>query len=160
MQIRATKDKSGHCTRCHEDVRTVRPWPHWRKVRYGYFGVLGCALLGAPVVLADGFILIPTLMLFMVAIGPLNSLIAKPITCAQCGGPVDGLRHLRVIPGEAPGGSASRPTSKRKSDAPVPGNEGKVVRLRQEHVRDGNRGAERDEHEATPEQPLSALDHE
>jgi hypothetical protein len=98
--IKATKEKSGHCPRCKQDVRTVRPWPHWRKVRYGYFGVLGCALFGAPVILADGFILIPTLMVFIAAIGPLNSLIGKKPTCAQCGAESEGLRHLRAIPGE------------------------------------------------------------
>ncbi|HET6334504.1 MAG TPA: hypothetical protein VFG30_14875 [Polyangiales bacterium] len=158
MMIRATTEKTGHCTRCREDVRTVRPWPHWRKVRYGYFGVLGCALLGAPVVLADGFILIPTLMLFMVAIGPLNSLIAKPITCAQCGGPVDGLRRLRVIPGEANGGILPRMFRKRSSD--VPPTKGKLVPLRKQNVGDGNRRAEGNENEAAPNQALSALDHE
>jgi hypothetical protein len=152
MTLRATKEKTGHCPRCREDVRTVRPWPHWRKVRYGYFGVLGCALLGSPVLLCDGFILIPTLMLFMVAIGPLNSLIAKPITCAQCGAPVDALRRLRVIPGsDAPHWLLRN----RKSDAPA-----KLVRSRQEDIRDRDGSSERHEQQAAPEQALSALDHE
>jgi hypothetical protein len=148
MTIRATTDKTGHCPRCREDVRTVRPWPHWKKVRYAYFGVLACALFGAPVLLADGFVLIPTLMLFMVAIGPLNSLIAKPITCAQCGGPVEGLRRLRVIPGEARGSLAARMFRKRKpaSDSDPPA-KGKLVKLRQEHVGDRNGGAKRNENE-------------
>jgi hypothetical protein len=83
--LRATREKSGYCTRCHEDVRTVRPWPHWRKVRYGYFAGLCLALCGAPVILADGFVLIPTLMVFISAIGPLNALVHKQPTCAQCG---------------------------------------------------------------------------
>lgn len=99
MTLRATKEKSGHCPRCREDVRTVRPWPHWRKVRYGYFAMLGVALFCTPVILCDGFVLIPCLMLFMAAIGPLNSFVAKPATCAQCGAPVDALRHLHVLPG-------------------------------------------------------------
>jgi hypothetical protein len=85
MTLRATPDISGYCTRCHADVRTVRPWPHWRKVRYGYFAGLALALCGAPVILADGFVLIPTLMVFISAIGPLNSLVHKKPTCAQCG---------------------------------------------------------------------------
>lgn len=85
MTLRATKEISGYCTRCYDDVRTVRPWPHWRKARYAYFGGLGVALYCAPVILADGFILIPCLMVFISAIGPLNSLVAKQPTCAQCG---------------------------------------------------------------------------
>lgn len=100
MKIRATPDKTGHCPRCREDVRTVRPWPHWRRVRYGYFGGLGLALLGAPVILADGFVLIPTLMLYIAAIGPLNSLVAKQATCAQCGAVVESMRKLRAVPSD------------------------------------------------------------
>jgi hypothetical protein len=95
--LKATPDKSGFCPRCREDVRTIRPWPHWRKVRYGYFAMLGVALCGAPVLLVDGFVLIPSLMMFMAAIGPLNSLVAKTPTCAQCGAPTEKLRTLRLI---------------------------------------------------------------
>jgi hypothetical protein len=97
MTLRATPDKSGHCPRCRQDVRTVRPWPHWRKLRYGYFAGLGVALCGAPVILADAFILIPCLIVYIVAIGPLNSLVAKLPTCAQCGAPADPLRSLRLM---------------------------------------------------------------
>jgi hypothetical protein len=91
------------------DVQTVRPWPHWRKVRYFYFSALGLALFGAPVILADGFILIPCLMIFIAAIGPLNALIAKRPTCAQCGAVVEPLRRLRAVQGE---GRSSRPSSR------------------------------------------------
>ena len=97
MTLKATPDKTGYCPRCRQDVRTVRPWPHWRRVRYGYFGGLGLALCGAPVILADGFILIPLLMVFIAAIGPLNSLIAKRPTCARCGAEVEPLRKLRAV---------------------------------------------------------------
>jgi hypothetical protein len=89
MPLRATPWKSGHCSRCKSDVRTVRPWPHWRKLRYVYFGILGVALFCTPVILCDGFVLIPTLMVFIAAIGPLNSLIAHKPTCADCGAPVE-----------------------------------------------------------------------
>ena len=61
--------------------------------------MLGVALLGTPVILCDGFVLIPSLMLFMAAIGPLNALVAKPATCAQCGAPVAPLRHLHLVEG-------------------------------------------------------------
>jgi len=99
--VKATPDKTGYCPRCRQDVQTVRPWPHWRKVRYAYFGLLCVALFGAPVILADGFILIPTLMVFIAAIGPLNSLVAKKPTCAQCGALTEKLRGLRlVLPGK------------------------------------------------------------
>jgi hypothetical protein len=90
MTLRATTEISGYCSRCNHNVRTVRPWPHWRKVRYGYFGMLGLALCGAPVILCDGFVLIPTLMTFIAAIGPLNALVSTMPTCADCGAQVSG----------------------------------------------------------------------
>jgi hypothetical protein len=70
-------------------VRTVRPWPHWRKARYAYFGMLLVALFCAPVILCDGFVLIPLLMVFIAAIGPLNTLARTQPTCADCGAIVD-----------------------------------------------------------------------
>jgi hypothetical protein len=42
--------------------------------------------------LCDGFVLIPLLMLFIAAIGPLNSLASKRPTCADCGAIVSGLQ--------------------------------------------------------------------
>lgn len=83
---RATVAVSGYCPRCDADVRTVRPWPHWKRVRYGFFGVLGVAAMFSPVILADGCMLIPSLFLFISALGPLNGLAAQQPTCARCGG--------------------------------------------------------------------------
>jgi hypothetical protein len=85
VAIKATREISGHCGRCKRDVRTVRPWRHWRKIRYVYFAILGVAVFGTPVLLCDGFVLIPLLMLFIVAIGPLNTLVHAQPTCADCG---------------------------------------------------------------------------
>ena len=73
-----------HCARCDAAVRPIRPWPHWKKVRTAYFGGLGLALCGFPVILADGFFMIPTLMLYMSAIGPLNSFARLRPTCSRC----------------------------------------------------------------------------
>lgn len=107
--VKATPDKTGYCPRCRQDVRTVRPWPHWRKLRYAYFSVLGLALFGAPVILADGFVLIPTLMVFIAAIGPLNSMVAKKPTCADCGSRVDKLRTLRLVTSQSDPARARKP---------------------------------------------------
>ena len=72
------------CPRCQTEVRPIRPWPHWKKVRIAYFAGLAIALCGAPVILADGFVLIPMLMLYMSAIGPLNALVREPAVCSRC----------------------------------------------------------------------------
>ena len=77
------------CPRCQTAVRPIRPWPHWRKVRMAYFGGLAAALCGSPVILADGFVLIPTLMLYMSAIGPLNSFVRKRPVCSRCSAVID-----------------------------------------------------------------------
>jgi hypothetical protein len=50
------------------------------------------ALFCAPVILADGFVLIPMLMVFIAAIGPLNTLVRKRPTCADCGAEVEQAR--------------------------------------------------------------------
>ena len=78
------------CPRCLNAVRPIRPWPHWRKVRMAYFGGLGLALCGGPVILADAFVLIPSLMLYMSAIGPLNSLARARPVCSRCSALVEG----------------------------------------------------------------------
>jgi hypothetical protein len=59
--------------------------------------VLCGALFCAPVILADGFVLIPMLMVFIAAIGPLNTLVAKRPTCADCGSLCDQM-HRGVTP--------------------------------------------------------------
>jgi len=120
MPLKATLDKSGYCPRCRRDVRTIRPWPHWRKVRVLYFCGLGLALLGAPVILADGFVLIPSLMLYISAIGPLNQMASKLPTCVECGGPAEKLRGLRLVSGERPEGDRSSDPP-RPAPPPVPG---------------------------------------
>jgi hypothetical protein len=62
-----------------------RPWPHWGKARAAYFSMFGLALFGGPVILADAFILIPGLMVYLLAVGPLNSLARQRPTCRCCG---------------------------------------------------------------------------
>lgn len=118
MPLKATPDKTGYCARCRRDVRTIRPWPHWRKLRHAYFGILLAALFGAPVILADGFVLIPTLMVYIAAIGPLNALVAKQPTCAECGAVAAKLRALRLVaPAAKRNALAAPPRRKRPPQA-------------------------------------------
>jgi hypothetical protein len=73
------------CPRCASWMQPRRPWPHWKKVRTVYYSAFALALFAGPVVLADGFVLIPTLMLYLSAIGPLNSFVRQRATCTRCG---------------------------------------------------------------------------
>jgi hypothetical protein len=82
-------DRLTRCPRCEHAMQPIAPWPHWRKVRLGYFAVLGLTLCGGPVILADGFVLIPTLMLYMSAVGPLNKLAKTVPVCSRCSCPLD-----------------------------------------------------------------------
>jgi hypothetical protein len=75
--------------------------------------MLGVALCGAPVLLVDGFVLIPSLMMFMAAIGPLNALVAKTPTCVQCGAPTEKLRTLRLISSQ-PASKSTRRSERRR----------------------------------------------
>jgi len=82
--------------------------------------MLGVALLGAPVILVDGFVLIPSLMVFIAAIGPLNSLVAKLPTCVNCGAPADKLRSLRLVASQPPSQPPTPPLlGKRPADLGV-----------------------------------------
>jgi ribosomal protein S27AE len=73
------------CPRCASWMKPRRPWPHWRKARTLYYSGFGLALCAGPVVLADAFVLIPTLMLYLSAAGPLNSFVRQQATCTRCG---------------------------------------------------------------------------
>ncbi|MDD9933974.1 MAG: hypothetical protein OXT09_10235 [Myxococcales bacterium] len=72
------------CPRCSDEVKPIRPWPHWRKARIFYFCVLASALPAGPWILADGFFMIPMLMIVMAAIGPLNHLARQRPVCSRC----------------------------------------------------------------------------
>jgi ribosomal protein S27AE len=73
-----------HCGRCKRAVRPIRPWPYWRQLRVGYYVGLGMGVCAFPVILADGFFMIPTFMLYMSAIGPLNRFARQRATCSRC----------------------------------------------------------------------------
>ena len=73
------------CPRCASWMKPRRPWPHWRRARTIYYSAFGLALCAGPVVLADAFVLIPTLMLYLSAVGPLNSFVRQKATCTRCG---------------------------------------------------------------------------
>ena len=89
-------DRLADCPRCAKQVQAVWPWPHWGRLRWIYFGVLGLCLCASPVILADGFVLIPTMMVWMAAIGPLNRLARNKPTCARCGGVVTAAESART----------------------------------------------------------------
>jgi ribosomal protein S27AE len=102
MAMPLRTDVLADCPRCATRVHAVWPWRHWGRLRYIYFGVLGLCLVASPVILADGFIMIPTMMVWMAAIGPINRLAAKKPTCARCGGIVTAVEPGSTGPARPP----------------------------------------------------------
>jgi hypothetical protein len=81
-----------HCPRCRRRVEATWPWSGWVNLRKAWFVGLGLILLGSPLLMADMYVLMPCSMLFISAIGPLNTLARTRPTCLQCGSVVEPVR--------------------------------------------------------------------
>jgi hypothetical protein len=89
MAVLAPDEPQCPCPRCKVWMHPIRPWPHWKKARVAYFSAFALLLFGSPVILADPLVLIPTLMLYLLAIGPLNSFARQRAICRRCGALLD-----------------------------------------------------------------------
>ncbi|MFW5921321.1 MAG: hypothetical protein ACOCUS_05725 [Polyangiales bacterium] len=78
-------EQRAYCPRCRGHQRVVRPWRGWRRVRWGFRGVLGCIVITAPVWAMDPFVMTPTALAIAAASGPLERLATEPPTCRRCG---------------------------------------------------------------------------
>jgi hypothetical protein len=75
----------GHCLRCDEEVEGAYAHPRLRKVAYGYLLLIVPFLPLLPIIGADQVVMIPTLMLYMLGLGPVFAIIRDPPTCNECG---------------------------------------------------------------------------
>jgi hypothetical protein len=80
-----------HCPRCSAGVQATWPWSGWVNLRKGWFVGIGLLAMGSPVWMADMYVLMPSAMLFICAIGPLNKLAGVRPTCLDCGCQVQAL---------------------------------------------------------------------
>ncbi len=88
--------RQAHCGRCHAMVEATFPWSGWPRVRKVFFGYLITLLLLSPFFYADMFVMLPSAMIFVFALGPVNYLARVQPTCLSCGGPVTET-SLRVV---------------------------------------------------------------
>ena len=107
----------GHCPRWRDLVEASYPWPHWKRVRTGWYCAIGLLLLLSPVIAADMYFMIPSSAVFVAALGPLSGLCAIPATCLRCGGKVRAAPPVTVLAG---GVAGSRDQAPRPSDAGPP----------------------------------------
>jgi hypothetical protein len=85
------KDPSSslYCWRCDDLVRPVRPWPHWHKIKMVWWAMIGLITILSPIMGADYFCMIPTMMGIIVAGGPIYRYAAEPATCSVCSAELD-----------------------------------------------------------------------
>jgi hypothetical protein len=73
-----------YCRRCDDDVRAIRPWrgwkPAWAIWKVGFVGAL--ALF--PLLASDYCVMLPSMMLYIAAAGPLRSFARQPPVCGRC----------------------------------------------------------------------------
>jgi hypothetical protein len=74
-----------HCHRCEHEVEGVYAHPRLRKLAYGYLLLIVPFIPVLPIIAADYVVMIPTLMFYMLGLGPVFAIIREPPTCAECG---------------------------------------------------------------------------
>ena len=82
----------GYCPRCGRGVEATWPWGGWVSLRKVWFAGLGVLVVFSPVWFTDMAVMMPSVMIFIVAIGPLNALARTRPTCLRCGGVVEATR--------------------------------------------------------------------
>ncbi len=100
-----------HCWRCDDAVRAIRPWPHWRKVWFGWCGVIGVMTCVSPVMSSDYGVMIPTMMGIIVAGGPIYRYAHELPSCSVCSAILDPA-PTSAARARAPGPERSRARSR------------------------------------------------
>lgn len=88
-----SRNAPAHCPRCAAEVTGTFPWPYWSRVRKGWFTIAAGIVMASPVLMSDVYGMLPSAMVFVTAIGPLNALARIRPTCLQCGCVVEALQR-------------------------------------------------------------------
>ncbi len=73
-----------YCLRCGADVAVVRPWRGWRPAWLVWRVALVFALTLSPFLAADYCVMLPSLMVFLAAGGPLYGHARVRPACRRC----------------------------------------------------------------------------
>jgi hypothetical protein len=105
---RETATSTMYCWRCDDVVRPVMPWPHWGKIWIVWCCAIGVITILSPIMGADYFCMIPTMMGIIVAGGPIYRYKREPASCGVCSAQLDpsrrsgtGVRPKRRVRDEA-----------------------------------------------------------
>jgi hypothetical protein len=73
-----------YCPRCDEMVAAIRPWRGWRPAWVVYRIVLVGVLALSPIFASDYCVMLPSMMAYLAAGGPLRSFAKTPPCCGRC----------------------------------------------------------------------------
>jgi hypothetical protein len=78
-----------HCARCHHEVEAVYRRPRLRKAVRAYLLMPFVLVPLFPFAASDYVVALPTLMIYMLGLGPVFAIIKEPAVCSICGAIVD-----------------------------------------------------------------------
>jgi len=78
-----------HCSRCQHEVEAVYRRPKLRKLVRWYLLMPIVLVPLFPFAASDYVVALPTLMLYMLGLGPVFAIIKDPPTCSVCGAIVE-----------------------------------------------------------------------
>ncbi len=85
--------RKAYCWRCDDVVETRAPWPHWQKVKIGWFATVGTMMLGFPILSSDFCVMIPSMMAIIIAGSPIFRYASELPSCCTCSAVLDPKRH-------------------------------------------------------------------
>jgi hypothetical protein len=77
------------CARCGNVVEATWPWPGWGRLRVFWLVAVGVIGLLSPILMSDVSVMLPSAMMFVLAIGPISALARIKPTCLHCGARVE-----------------------------------------------------------------------
>ncbi len=78
-----------YCWRCDDVSRAVLPWPHWNKIWWAWCAMIVVITVCSPIMGADYFCMIPTMMGIIVAGGPIYRYAHEKPSCSVCSAILD-----------------------------------------------------------------------
>jgi len=73
-----------HCERCDATVQGSYRHPKMRRIAWGYLAIVIPIVPILPMAASDFVVAIPTMMLYMLGLGPVFAIIREPAVCSEC----------------------------------------------------------------------------
>jgi len=85
--------RRAYCWRCDEVMEVRAPWPHWQKVKIGWFTTIAVMMLVFPILSSDFCVAIPSMMAIIIAGSPIFRYASEKPSCCTCSAVIDPKRH-------------------------------------------------------------------